>query len=68
MRVRFTLASIGEIDCRAIVRNRLEVQGVGVELLALFSISSWPMSWPRRPRIGRLLKVETTLGERITGF
>ncbi len=35
MRVRFTLASIGEIDCRAIVRNGLEAKGVGVEFLDL---------------------------------
>ncbi len=35
MRVRFTLASIGEIDCEAIVRNGLEAKGVGVEFLDL---------------------------------
>ncbi len=35
MRVRFTLAPIGEIDCRAIVRNGLEAKGVGVEFLDL---------------------------------
>ena len=35
MRVRFTLAPIGEIDCQAIVRNGLEAKGVGVEFLDL---------------------------------
>ena len=35
MRMRFTLAPIGEIDCRAIVRNGLEAKGVGVEFLDL---------------------------------
>ncbi len=35
MRVRFTLAPIGEIDCRAIVRKSLGTQGVGVEFLNL---------------------------------
>ena len=35
MRVRFTLAPIGEIDCRAIVRNTLGTQRVGVEFLDL---------------------------------
>ena len=35
IRVRFTLAPIGEIDCRAIVRNRLEAWGVRVEFLDL---------------------------------
>ena len=35
MRVRFTLAPIGEIDCLAIVRNGLEAKGVGVEFLDL---------------------------------
>ena len=35
MRVRFTLAPIGAIDCRAIVRNGLEAKGVGVEFLDL---------------------------------
>ena len=35
MRVRFTLVPIGEIDCRAIVRNGIEAKGVGVEFLDL---------------------------------
>ncbi len=33
LRLRFTIAELGEIACQAIVRNALEGKGVGVEFL-----------------------------------
>ncbi len=35
LRLRFTIAELGEITCRAIVRNRLEGKGVGTEFLEM---------------------------------
>ncbi len=61
MRVRFELPTLGEIGCRAIVRNAIEDTGVGVEFLDLegvehrrivafvtkHQIRNFPMSRPR---------------------
>ncbi len=35
LRIRFTVAELGEIACQVIVRNRLEGKGVGTEFLGM---------------------------------